>query len=366
MAVYKSSRPTKDGRQYFFRIKYKDIFGNNHDYSSQKYLTKKEAINEEAEYRINISNKKINITNITFEDGFYEWFNDIKEDLKKQSQISVLNKYKHLNNIKKIKINDLVLDHIKIIKSELDEKELSITYKNKILDIIINTIKFCNSNHNTSDTILKHIKKYSDKNTIKKEMDFYTYDEFKKFISVIEDNNWITFFKILYFMGLRQGETQALTWNDINFDKKELKINKTLTSKIKGENWTISSPKTKNSIRILPLSKKVLDGLILLYNDAQKYKDFSKDWFVFGNTIPFKENTIQNHKNKYCDLVGLKRIRIHDFRHSCASYLINKGASITLVSKYLGHSKSSITLDVYTHFYKSELIEIVNEIDKED
>ena len=100
---------------------------------------------------------------------------------------------------------------------------------------------------------------------------------------------------------------------------------------------------------------------ILLLFSSDLYRIFL-GWFVFGNSLPFKETTIQTNKNQYCELSGLKQIRIHDFRHSCASYLINKGASITLVSKYLGHSKSSITLDVYTHFYKSELIEIINNL----
>lgn len=52
---------------------------------------------------------------------------------------------------------------------------------------------------------------------------------------------------------------------------------------------------------------------------------------------------------------NLRKIRIHDFRHSCASLLINKGASIQLVSKYLGHASIDITLKTYTHLYKSEL-----------
>ena len=68
-------------------------------------------------------------------------------------------------------------------------------------------------------------------------------------------------------------------------------------------------------------------------------------------------------KNKYCKLSGVKQIRIHDFRHSCASFLINNGASIVLVSKYLGHSKISMTLDTYTHLYKNELLEVSKMID---
>ena len=96
---------------------------------------------------------------------------------------------------------------------------------------------------------------------------------------------------------------------------------------------------------------------------AKTRKYFSEEWFVFGNELPFRETTIQMRKNKYCKLAKVKQIRIHDFRHSCASFLINNGASIVLVSKYLGHSKISITLDTYTHLYKNELLEVSNIID---
>ena len=99
-------------------------------------------------------------------------------------------------------------------------------------------------------------------------------------------------------------------------------------------------------------------NLKTMYNNAIQYKDYSKEWFVFGNSIPFKETTICNQKNKYCKTADLRQIRIHDFRHSCASFLINQGASIALVSKYLGHSNISITLNTYTHLYKSELNDI--------
>ena len=72
MAVYKSKKITKDGRQYFFRIKYKDIFGVTHDYSSTKYKTLKEAKDEEAIYRIKIVNQVINTSNITLDQAYQE------------------------------------------------------------------------------------------------------------------------------------------------------------------------------------------------------------------------------------------------------------------------------------------------------
>lgn len=61
-----------------------------------------------------------------------------------------------------------------------------------------------------------------------------------------------------------------------------------------------------------------------------------------------------------CKNAGVKQIRVHDFRHSCASLLINNGASITLVAKYLGHTKVDETLNTYSHMYQNKLEDIVN------
>lgn len=69
-------------------------------------------------------------------------------------------------------------------------------------------------------------------------------------------------------------------------------------------------------------------------------------------------------KNKYTQLAEVKQIRIHDFRHSCASFLINNGANITVVAKYLGHTKIKETLNTYTHLFNSALNEVVDLIDK--
>lgn len=194
-------------------------------------------------------------------------------------------------------------------------------------------------------------------------MNFFTFEEYKKFDSVIDDIIYHTLFELLYFCGLRIGEANALTFKDINFNNNTITINKTLTTKIKGEKWTISTPKTKGSNRVLPITKQLSQDLKTLYNKYSKFHAFNNNWFVFGGIRPIPENTITNKKNKFCELAKVKKIRIHDFRHSCASLLINNGANITIVSKFLGHSKISITLDTYTHMYSNKLNEIVDILD---
>ena len=66
-------------------------------------------------------------------------------------------------------------------------------------------------------------------------------------------------------------------------------------------------------------------------------------------------NTLTNHKNINCKLANVKQIRLHDFRHLCASLLINNGANVTLVAKYLGHTKIEETLNTYSHMFCTAL-----------
>lgn len=80
--------------------------------------------------------------------------------------------------------------------------------------------------------------------------------------------------------------------------------------------------------------------------------------------MPFTR--LLNRKNRNCDLAGLQQIRLHDFRHSCASLLISKGANITLVARYLGHTKIDETLNTYSHFFKSDLDSLVLTFDDLD
>ena len=353
----------KNGVKYSFTLRYKDIYGDTKQYTSKGYNTKKEAELEEAKFRLKVAEKKVSITNLTIDNIFNEFI----EYKAKQIKLQTINKYKDLYQvfepIKNVKVNDLDLSIYNKFRLYVEKKEYSVNYCNKVLNLLRTLVSYSKKYYNTSDTILNFIENFKEVNKIKKEMQFFTYEEFEKFISVIEEFNYKTFFEVLYYLGLRQGEATALTWNDINFTKKEVSINKTLTTKLKGQLYTISSPKTKKSNRVLPIPKKLVESLKQLKEQAKKKKYFSEEWFVFGDELPFKETTIQVRKNKYCKQAGVKQIRIHDFRHSCASFLIQHGASIVLVSKYLGHSKISITLDTYTHLYENELKKVSNLID---
>lgn len=371
MAIYQTKDKngkvikTKDGRSWYFRIKYKDIYGKTKDYSSPKYLLRSEALDAESKYRLSLHLIENNNCSKTFNDLFLEYQLKRRNEIKQQTLQKEEMQYNHhlKETIGFLTIKKLTINHYENLKSEMLKSNLSVSYINKVLGIIDRINNYSRKFYGVYSDVPSICDKVKSIGNIKKEMQFFTYEEYLKFDKEIDDFLYHTFFEFLYFMGTRQGETTALCWNDVDLDKKIVRINKTLTTKIKGEKWTITSPKTQNSNRTLPIPKKVLEDLKKLKSSYEKYSNFNESWFVFGGVRPLPETSIQKKKNLYCEKSG-KTIRIHDFRHSCASLLINQGASIALVSKYLGHGNISITLNTYTHMYKSELDEMANILNK--
>ena len=100
----------------------------------------------------------------------------------------------------------------------------------------------------------------------------------------------------------------------------------------------------------------------MVISEAEKIPGFNDNFFVAGDMLPVCSNTLTNHKNVNCKLANVKQIRLHNFRHSCASLLVNKGANVQVVAKYLGHTKVDETLNTYSHMYESKLNDIVTTI----
>ena len=84
--------------------------------------------------------------------------------------------------------------------------------------------------------------------------------------------------------------------------------------------------------------------------------------FAFGGEQPIASSSIDNYYNAKCKSAGVNRIRLHDFRHSHASYLIGNGVSIVAVAKRLGHTNIEQTLNTYSHLLKNDESELVNKL----
>lgn len=202
------------------------------------------------------------------------------------------------------------------------------------------------------------------------EWNFLTYDEFKQFINVVDDKFYYLLFSFFYYTGLRLGEFNALTWNDIDFDKKTLRINKALSNKVGNGGYKILTPKTKNSIRIIDLDDNLINLLKEHYEEEQKICNFNKNMFVFGNTKYISPTTIRRHLKKYFSLTDIKSknpyyeegdsiITIHGFRHSHASLLIHLGLDFKDVAERLGDTVEMVQ-KTYYHMFPEKKSNTVN------
>lgn len=122
--------------------------------------------------------------------------------------------------------------------------------------------------------------------------------------------------------------------------------------------------KLNKSNRILPIAEILFRDLKQLYEDQKQFADFNDNWFIFGGFIPITFYQMRHKNIEIAKDAKIKRIRLHDFRHSCASLLINNNANIAVVSQFLGHASIEETLDTYTHMFKDKLYDAVNTINK--
>ena len=201
---------------------------------------------------------------------------------------------------------------------------------------------------NLMKTVRKPRKKES-----KREMQIWELGEFLKFQESIDDVFWKTFFMTLFYSGCRVGEVLALSDYDLRLIDKNytLTINKGVSRKTNGakEKFLVAAPKTETSNRSVILPNLMTEQL----NDYLHFKHENKipPTFLFGGDKPIPQRTYQRHFEEYSRIVGVKKIRIHDLRHSHASLLIHLNVPITVISKRLGHSSVKMTLEKYAHCY---------------
>lgn len=108
------------------------------------------------------------------------------------------------------------------------------------------------------------------------------------------------------------------------------------------------------------MSKILVNSLKKAKLEVKQLNGFNENYFVTGDAFPISSNHLAVRKNTNCEKAGVKQIRLHDFRHSSASLLINKGANIQVVAKYLGYTKIEETLKTYSHLFIRTLDKIIN------
>lgn len=370
MPVHKSKTPTKDGRCWFFKVQYEDSFCTTHTQVSKKFATKTEAKDAERQFLTSIKDKKNSPNTMTIGD----LWNAFLEYQEPRTRISTRRGYKHteiyIKPLFNIKCKDFTLPQFTEWLNDLRSKEnLNMVSKNDKLKVLRALLNFGTKHYDFNfRKILATDSRMKVPGAIKTEHNIYTLDDFNKFISAEDDFTFQCLWKTLFFCGLRIGEARGLQWKDINWSEHTVWIRKQVQNIDNYSSaWFLCDLKTSTSYRKLPICDSLYNDLKLLHAEAKKFTNYNNDFFLFsddGGVTPYCYSKARRRKKVISQKAEVKEIRLHDFRHSCASLLINTGTPITSVSKYMGHASITETLNTYSHQYTSDFSNISNLIDK--
>ena len=324
------------------------------------FYTKKEAKLAADEIEKKISNPTfLDNENITFGEVYDRWIVNYKLTVKESSFYTVEPQYK--SKILPILGNKKINQITTIECQDLINYWYSIPLKNykAIFNLITRIFKYAKqlkivTDDPTSSVIIPKASRQF--NNLEHSRNYYTRDELKTFLEYAEKHEKhkiYVLFRLLAFSGMRKSEALALTWNDIDFEKAQITINKTiiLVSKVK-----VTTPKTKSSNRTVFIDKKTV-SILREWRLSQKKELLQKGFNALSPNqlvFPDKNNhyiiptTISKMMNRVSEGSNLHHITVHGLRHTYATLAAQGGMSVKQLQAQLGHSKVEITLDVYT------------------
>ena len=355
----------KAGKQkYIVRVRYKDIFGNQKTIDRTVY-GKEEAKIKEMELKTQLNNLQ-KPDNFTIQKLYDEYIEEYKHGVRETTIYSLK---KHMRNyilpiLGKVKLKDLDLQILNKWKNEINNKELSLASKQNVYATLRKFLNYAVKLEYIPQNPLNKLGNFQQTLQIKKEMQFYTREEFLKYIekakldAVNAEKNgnlsvwdYYVFFSIAFYTGMRKGEIHALKWTDI--EGNIIHIKRSIAQKLKGEDRE-TAPKNSSSVRDIMIPDPLMEILKDHHERWKKYNEFTEDFRICGGVKCLRDTTLSNYNKKYAAQAGVKQIRIHDFRHSHASLLVNSNINIHEVARRLGHSDIEMTMNTYSHLYPKE------------
>ena len=349
MPAYKDEKTGK----WFAKFYYTNWQGIKKQKWKRGFATKKEALGFERDF---LEQQSTN-PDMTFQNLYEIYMEDMAARLK---QSTLLTKKAVLQThilpffgskpINEIKASDVRRWQAKLMSSPNNYSQTYLKKINTELNSIINYAKrFYDLNTNPcgkAGTIGK---------AKAEEMDYWTYDEYIAFREGVKDKplSYICI-EVLYWTGMREGELLALSPADIDLDNKTISINRTY-QRIEGKD-VFTSPKTRKSKRKIPIP----DFL------CQELSDYIQSRYMLDadeRLFPVTKSYLSHEMIRGCKNTGVKKIRIHDIRHSHASLLINQGCDALMLADRLGHEKVSTTLNTYSHLFPHKQQELVHSLE---
>lgn len=332
-----------------------DVTVNGKRKRSKCYSTKKEALIQEIVYLSTPTDIVHFIADMTDE------YVSLKKRTWKPSSVSTfIKRYWYIKDyFKSISVEGLTTKQFIGFLEYLDKKGLSNSYKNKIVYCLKAVCRFAEINYGIKTTIPYQVPRYKE---AKREYAVWNKEEFNLFIAEVANITYKQFFTFLFYSGCRRGEAMGLRFCDVDFSNKKVAIRNSLAHRTKGKPRELTTTKTVASNRVIPLTETAFKACLSMREYYIGNGKYSAEAFVFGGEKPLSETSIDRQKDKAIAKAGVPRIRVHDFRHSFVSMLVESGADVSVISKYVGHSNITETLNTYTHLFAGTLERAISKI----
>lgn len=346
---------------YYYYHRYIDSNGitRQKKIQNKKWKTRKEALAAEKLFIESLRQVRESNENINYE-TLYDMFSKFKQNRIKSRSILT---YKEVNLMHiipifgKVLVSQISKESIRRWQKNLLDHGYSNSYLKNIQANFRRVLNW-GVNHDIiskNPFTIENVKR----NERKKEMLFFTLEDYSLFSEMIDDEEFKLIFDVLYWCGLRKGELQALKFSDVDLVSKTITISKNYDYRSR----KITTPKNTSSYREVMLTTNLTNRLADHIEQCKRFAGFDNDLFLFGYDKPISCTTLERRKNEYCQKAGLPKIRVHDFRHSHVSLLINSGVSDFDIAKRLGHSRDMVN-NTYGHWFKKNQINLVNKLDQ--
>lgn len=292
---------------------------------------------------MNFENKDISL-----EQYLEEWFEIKKNTIKPKTAYDyrlLIDKYilPDLGKVKIAKLTTFEITHfyVRMKDSGKGTRTIQITH-NILRSVLQDAVRNGLINRNPCDGALLPRNE-------KKEMNVLNEHQVTKFLIAAEGSRYKALYHLAITTGMRYSELVGLKWGDIDWEKGTIKVQRQLQY-IPHKGYQFSDPKTRSGVRTIMLGNSTLEILREHYRNNSG-SDKTGEHLIFVNAIGTKIYFKRLHQDfkRVLREAGLPEIRFHDLRHTAATLMISNGIPVVVVSKILGHSKPSVTMNIYAH-----------------
>lgn len=299
-------------------------------------------------------------------DAWFEYWIDVKRKTVRPNTVRNYTE-RYYKNIQKV-IGKKILTAIKpihcqkIFMNMADEGYRTTTiYQTRIT--LYNMLEFAKENEVIlSNPCKKSVKSDMGKPSQKKKA--LTIEEQKKFLKQAKGQSYENQYKFILQTGLRTGELVGLKWEDVDFENKTVKIQRSMEYRYSVGAWRTGEPKSKSGYRTIPLTDEAIRILLAQKEKNSKIKFISEEWseyiFLCRKGEPVKNSTYDTALFKICEKAGINKFSMHVLRHTFATRCIEGGIMPKTLQKILGHSNIGITMNLYVHITDEEKQKEIN------